>query len=158
MTSRDRWNQIAATVPYFAVLAEPRFLSPSANALAEFHQSGDLYVARILRDLGGRVEDRVRSVLEFGCGPGRLASAFARRGFRVTAADVAPEMLQHTHSYATANGLDIELLRDTDLFAGDRKFELVTCVLVLQHMAHSDALALIRTLVTHVSMGGFLHL
>ncbi|HEX2832150.1 MAG TPA: methyltransferase domain-containing protein [Thermoanaerobaculia bacterium] len=159
MTSRARWNQIAASAPYFAVLAEPRFLGvPGANALAEFHHSGDLYVERILRDLGGRVEDRVRSVLEFGCGPGRLAAAFARRGFRVTATDVAPAMLGHTRSYAASNGLDIEVLLDSDLFATDRRFELVTCVLVLQHLAHSDALALLRRLVAHVSMGGFLHL
>ncbi len=96
-----------------------------------------LYVQRLAHELGSRLDERVRSVLEVGRGPERLADAFARRRFHVTAVD-----LQQLETIG----------------ASDRVFDLVTCVFVLRDMAHSDALALIETLVARVSMGGFLHL
>ncbi len=43
-------------------------------------------------------------VLDLGCGPGPLALRAARRGARVKAIDVAPEMLEITRSAAQAAG------------------------------------------------------
>jgi 2-polyprenyl-3-methyl-5-hydroxy-6-metoxy-1,4-benzoquinol methylase len=162
MTARDHWDRIASTSPFYAVLAEARFFgTPDPNVVAEFHRSGDAYVARVIREIEihfGPVDHRVRTVLEFGCGPGRLACAYARRGFRVTAADVSPVMLAQTRAAAAPNGLDIELLLDTELFATERQFDLVSCVLVLQHLSEDDARSVIDSLVRHVRPGGLLHL
>lgn len=162
MRSRSDWNQIALEAPYYAVLAEPRFLGdPSPNALQEFYESGEVYAARVLTDLGGqvgRIEGRVRSVLEFGCGPGRIAAGFARRGLTVTAADIAPAMLERTRAYAAAYALEIDTVDADDLLRSSRSFDLITCVLLLQHMDSDEALSLIRKLSTHLTMGGFLHL
>jgi 2-polyprenyl-3-methyl-5-hydroxy-6-metoxy-1,4-benzoquinol methylase len=157
MTSRDRWDRIASTAPYFAVLAEPRFVDPTAEALAAFHRSGDACVERLIRELDVRVllsAGRIRTVLEFGSGPGRLAAAYARRGFAVTAADISPAMLALTRQNAPA--VDVQL--DTDLFTSRRRFDLVSCVFVLQHLDDRDALDVVRRLIACVAPGGFLHI
>jgi SAM-dependent methyltransferase len=41
-------------------------------------------------------------LLDFGCGVGRLARPLARRGCRVVAADVSPQMLAHCAAYCAA--------------------------------------------------------
>ncbi len=162
MPSRSEWNRIAQIAPYFAVLAEARFLdAEDADAVAEFHRSGDAYVDRLLREFDVRAgggPGRIRTVLEFGCGPGRLAGAFARRGFDVTAVDASAEMVRRTRAYADAEGLAIECLLDDELFASSRTFDLVNCVFVLQHLTPEVARATLRALLRHLSLGGFLHL
>jgi len=140
--------------PYFAVLAEPRFLHPSPDALAEFHRSGDASITRLLASIDARAHGgpgRIRTALEFGCGPGRLAGALARRNFTVTAVDIAQPMLDLTRAAAP----NVEVLLEHQLDAS-RTFDLVTCVLVLQHV--DDAPSLVRRLLAHVAPGGFLHL
>ncbi|HEX7832430.1 MAG TPA: class I SAM-dependent methyltransferase, partial [Thermoanaerobaculia bacterium] len=157
MTARDRWDRIASTAPYFAVLAEPRFVDPAPDALADFHRSGDAYADRVLRELDVQVlggAGRIRTVLEFGSGPGRLAAAYARRGFAVTAADISPAMLALTRQNAPS--VDVQL--DTTLFASRRMFDLVSCVFVLQHLDDRAALDVVRRLIARVAPGGFLHI
>ncbi|MCM8800422.1 MAG: signal peptidase I [Candidatus Omnitrophica bacterium] len=47
------------------------------------------------------------SILHLGCGAGREALALAKLGFKVTAIDIAPEMIKKAQSKAKAQGLDI---------------------------------------------------
>lgn len=156
MTSRTRWDQIARTAPYFAVFAERRYLEPDAEAIARFHATGDEDVAHLLDALDVRAgggPGRIRTVLELGCGPGRLAGAFARRGFDVTACDVSPEMLRLTRAQAPG----VETLLEHEL-AADRAFDLVSCMRLLQHLGRREALALVHDLPARVAPGGFLHI
>lgn len=53
---------------------------------------------------------RGKAVLEIGCGAAQAAIAFARRGARVTALDVAESSLQLAHSLATQHGVSIRFL------------------------------------------------
>lgn len=161
MPSRREWNRIANVAPYFAVLADPRYLdSTDAEAVAAFHRSGDEEADHLLRELDvrpGGGPGRIRTVLEFGCGPGRLAAAFARRGLEVTAVDASSAMLRRARELSDAQALRIELLLDEELFATSRTFDLVTCVLVLQHLTAAEARDALHSLARHVAPGGYLH-
>jgi len=155
----NRWDAFAAREPYFSVLTEPRFLRARFGAAteADFFRSGDEYVS----DLYGTILESVAphfaplTVLEYGCGVGRLLIPFARRAETVTGVDVSAAMLataeQHVHRAGVRN---VELLT-ADAFARDgRTFDLVNCFLVFQRLRRAEGLALLRALVRRVREGG----
>jgi SAM-dependent methyltransferase len=157
----DSWDAFASREPYFAVLSQPQFLRArfDAAAEAEFFATGEAYVA----DLYGRILDNVAqnftplTVLEYGCGVGRLAIPFARRAERVTAVDGSRAMLTTAARHVEASGLrNVELLHTDDFARDPRTFDLVNCHLVLQRLRRRPGLALIRALTGRVREGGML--
>ncbi|HVG23841.1 MAG TPA: class I SAM-dependent methyltransferase, partial [Thermoanaerobaculia bacterium] len=156
---RDAWDAFAAREPYFAVLTEPRFLRDRLDgaAEAEFFQTGDEYVS----DLYGRALERVAphfaplTVLEYGCGAGRLLIPFARRAEKVTGVDVSPSMLEHAHRNAERAGVrNVECVTAADFENDPRTFDLVNCFLVFQRLRRDEGLALLRRLAARVREGG----
>ena len=64
-------------------------------------------------------------VLDLACGPGRHATALARRGFRVTGVDLSPFLLRQAKGLAQAEGVSIEWVReDMRSFARPEAFDL----------------------------------
>lgn len=65
-------------------------------------------------------------VLDLGCGPGRHAVAFARKGYGVTAIDLQPELLACAQSNAAREGVEVELVEgDMRRFCRPDSFDLV---------------------------------
>jgi 2-polyprenyl-3-methyl-5-hydroxy-6-metoxy-1,4-benzoquinol methylase len=126
-------------------------ISQESKALAAvLTRHGDLDVPAFFRSGVAEVEDVLRvldehgldwrswpSVLDFGCGPGRLSQAFAAHFDEVTGIDVAPSMIELARSYATASGsrcqFAVNAKPDLSMFSGS-KFDVVYSSLVLQHM------------------------
>lgn len=155
----ERWDAFAAREPYFAVLTEPRFLRSRFDAAAEadFFQSGDEYVS----DLYGTVLASVAqhfaplTVLEYGCGVGRLLIPFGRRAENVTGVDVSPSMLATARQHVDRAGVrNVELLTADALENDPRTFDLVNCFLVFQRLRRAEGLGLLRRLVRRVREGG----
>lgn len=145
----QRWDAFAAREPYFAVLTHPRYLRANfdAAAEAEFFDSGEAYVVELYELLGPTF--RPRTVLEYGCGVGRLAIPFAKRAAQVVAVDRSPAMMATARKHAAAHA-NIEFRSGLD----DRRFDLVNCFLVLQRVRPSEGLALLRELAPRVADGG----
>lgn len=76
-----------------------------------------------------------RDVLDAGCGPGHYAAWLARRGARVVAIDVTPEMVALARAHVA--GLAVEV-READierpLPLADAGFDVVVCPLVLDYV------------------------
>ncbi|CAN1560963.1 SmtA SAM-dependent methyltransferases [Fimbriimonadaceae bacterium] len=69
------------------------------------------------------------SVLDVGCGTGRHAREFAKRGYRVTGVDLSPGMLAVAREKADEAGLDIEFVEaDAKTFTLDRVFDAAVCL------------------------------
>ncbi|HUR83184.1 MAG TPA: methyltransferase domain-containing protein [Thermoanaerobaculia bacterium] len=155
----NRWDAFAAREPFFAVLTEPRFLRARINAAAEddFFQTGDGYVSDLYATVLGSVAPHFAplSVLEYGCGVGRLLIPFARRAEKVTGVDVSPSMLEHARQHAERAGVrNFELITAADFENDTRTFDLVNCFLVLQRLRRQEGLALLRKLIARVRDGG----
>ncbi|MFC7398810.1 class I SAM-dependent methyltransferase [Chelatococcus sp. GCM10030263] len=90
------------------------------------------------------------AVLDLGTGPGLLATAFAGLGFRVTAMDPEPAMLEAAGQYAAEAGVTVALLRgssfDLDPTAGS--FDLVTMGRSFHWMDRQATLATLDRMVT----------
>jgi SAM-dependent methyltransferase len=156
---RDAWDAFAAREPYFAVLTEPRFLRERFDgaAEAEFFQTGDEYVsdtyAVVLESVAPHFAPL--TVLEYGCGVGRLVIPFARRAEKVTGVDVSPSMIETARRHVERSGVrNVELLTAADFENDTRTFDLVNCFLVFQRMRRAEGLALLRKLAARVREGG----
>jgi magnesium-protoporphyrin O-methyltransferase len=76
------------------------------------------------------------AILDAGCGTGLFSLAMARRGFTITAVDIAPQMVQAASQQAQAAGLDEQI----DFITGDLEsvggsYDAVVCLDVLIHYA-----------------------
>lgn len=68
-------------------------------------------------------------VLDLGCGVGRHAVEFARRGFEVTAVDRTPEYIGRARRRAMEGGQDVEFVRaDMRDYSSEESFDLVVCL------------------------------
>jgi 2-polyprenyl-6-hydroxyphenyl methylase/3-demethylubiquinone-9 3-methyltransferase len=82
-----------------------------------------------------------RSAIDIGCGAGLMAEPLARMGARVTGIDAAPENIDAARVHAAASGLAIDY-RATSVeaeAASGAKFDLVTCLEVIEHVADRDS-------------------
>ncbi len=93
------------------------------------------------------------TALDVGCGAGLLAEPLARLGAKVTGLDASPELIVAAREHAAAVGLDIDY-RAGELAALDGKFDLVTCMEVVEHVA--DPAAFVRDLAARLAPGGLL--
>jgi SAM-dependent methyltransferase len=158
-----RWEAFAAAEPYFAVLAAPQFLrrNLTAERRREFFAGGETLVESMLRVVELRLapEFAPPSILEYGCGVGRLAIPLARRADRVggsvMAVDRSPAMLAIAREEAERQGVkNIEFRTPAELFSGHQGFDFISCYLVLQRLAPHDGLSLLGTLIDRLAPEG----
>jgi len=96
-------------------------------------------------------------VLDFGCGPGVMALALARRGYEVVGLDGAPRMIEQARAEAARGG--IANARFAAVNAGEvgvppGSFDAVVCSSVIEYVADDERL--IAELVRAVRPGGYL--
>lgn len=154
---RRDWEELARVDPLWAILSFPskRFRRWDQE---EFMATGD---AQVSHHLGRAAElgypARRRSVLDFGCGVGRLAPALSSQFDSYTGVDISEGMVaQARHLHA-----DIERCRFvTDADVGLSRFppgyfDLVFSLYVLQHLPRSATIATyMRTFLRLLAPGG----
>ena len=70
-----------------------------------------------------------RDVLDLACGPGRHATAFAKRGFNVTGVDLSPFLLQNARELSAGEGVNVEWVQaDMRVFVRHEAFDLAICL------------------------------
>ena len=143
------------------MLTSPKFLRANLSAVSEadFFESGERFVDMVFEtiDLRFTPDFTPMSILEFGCGVGRLAIPLARRAEVVTAVDRSPAMLAAARAEAQRHGIEsIEFCTPAELLAQRRKFDLVVCNLVLQRIRAHAGLALLRELLGFAGPGGII--
>jgi ubiquinone/menaquinone biosynthesis C-methylase UbiE len=159
MESDAKWEAFAGREPYFAVFTDPKFLSANrtANNEREFFDSGYVLVDAIFHTIKRRIDYDFapESILEYGCGPGRLAIPFSQRAGSVTAVDRSPAMLDAARREAARQGAaNIHFKTVSELAATKRKFDLVNCYLLFQRLPPTEGLALFRELLGCIGSGG----
>jgi len=80
-----------------------------------------------------------KTALDVGCGAGLLVEPLARLGARVTGLDAAPENIGAARAHAAAMGLDIDYVAGGIEDLPGRRFDLVTSMEVIEHVANPAA-------------------
>jgi len=79
-------------------------------------------------------DERRRTVLEVGCGPGRDGAAIAAARFGYTGTDLSPGMVE----VARATGLDAQVASATDLPFDDDSFDAAWSMSMLMHLDDAE--------------------
>jgi len=158
-----RFEAFAAREPHFAVLTTPKFLRAhlTPDTEREFFGSGEALVDYMFSLIQERLAQDFAptSILEYGCGIGRLAMPLAqraaRRGGSVVAVDRSPAMLDFARCEAARHRVDnIVFATPAEFRAENKSFDFVSCYLVLQRIRESDGLGLVRDLLARTTPGG----
>jgi SAM-dependent methyltransferase len=152
------WEDLARREPYFPVLrTDGRFATEgTAQPSDEFFATGDVDVSALLAALNSLLHRDIPlgSVLDFGCGVGRLTLPLARRAKRVVACDVAPTMLDHARANAERAGLTgIEFVQGCEELTGS-SFDFICSLCVFEHVPAVEGYPLIRRLASLLAPGG----
>jgi SAM-dependent methyltransferase len=134
--ARRDWTVLGRTDPLWAVLVHPG-TKDGGWALDEFLATGRADVAASrewLAELGlPTTWDRA---LDFGCGVGRLSQALAGHAREVVGVDISAPMLDVARRIDQTDGAATFVHNDANDLAvfPDGHFDLIYCVLVLQHL------------------------
>ena len=96
------------------------------------------------------------SILELGCGTGRVALHLARRGHRVTAIDRSDELIDELRRRAASASLDLRAVTAdaSDLDLGGR-FDLILAPMqLIQLLADAERRRCLESISTHLEAGG----
>jgi 2-polyprenyl-3-methyl-5-hydroxy-6-metoxy-1,4-benzoquinol methylase len=157
--SAKQWEKFGRDDAYFGVLSHDQFRAENLDeeARERFFASGTRYVDW----MRGRIRDQVgedfepSSVLDYGCGVGRVLIPLAQNADRAVGVDVSPSMLAEARKNARERGLGkADFVEPPALDSLKPEFDLVHCALVLQHIPVRDGEAICDKLVGLVAPGG----
>jgi 2-polyprenyl-6-hydroxyphenyl methylase / 3-demethylubiquinone-9 3-methyltransferase len=95
-----------------------------------------------------------KAALDVGCGAGLLCEPLARLGAKVSGVDAAPENIDAASAHAKLSGLDIDYRAGELAEQKLGKFDLVTSMEVIEHVA--DPATFIAGLATHLKADGLM--
>jgi len=145
---------------HFAALAEDWWDPKGSSAM--LHRLGPVRLGFIREAIdlhwGGDVEAvkplAGKTTLDVGCGAGLLCEPLARLGAEVTGVDAAAENVAAARRHAAGSGLAIDYRHGELAALGLGRFDLVTCLEVIEHVA--DKPAFVAALARHLAPGGLM--
>lgn len=161
----ETWKQFGKEDPYYGVLSDQKYKSKNITSadLTEFFATGESYVAETLQKInrfyGSDLSEA--SILDFGCGVGRLAIPFSFVTNKKTVGiDVSPEILEKAKTHAVEMGVEnIDfLLSEGKTLPETGKFDFINSYIVLQHIETKVGIGIIRQLLDKLEIGGIMQI
>jgi 2-polyprenyl-3-methyl-5-hydroxy-6-metoxy-1,4-benzoquinol methylase len=154
------WEKYGEKDPYYGVWTDEQFKAKnlSDEAIKEFFKSGASHVEAVITTIHRLQKDfSPKTVLDYGCGTGRLVVPFAGIAKNVTGIDVSKHMLDEAnHNLERFKVQNVELLHSNSPdIIGTRRFDLVHSFIVLQHIPVSHGYEIFEGLAKAVAPGGF---
>lgn len=160
MNTDSAWEAWGRQDPYFGVITDPKFRSSAltTDALKEFFESGRVHAEYVMQMIRQHIDPnfRPKSILEFGCGVGRLVVPFAKLAADVVGMDVSSAMLLEAKKNCEAQGIgNVQLLvSDDELTQLKQQFDLIHSYIVFQHISPERGRAIFANLLRHLPVGG----
>ena len=153
------WSAYAASDPYWSVLTHPVYRGAlSRETIAAFYATGETDAALMLAAMRRHeVKTSGKTLLEFGCGLGRVTSWLAPHFAQVVGADLSEGHLAIAAREMAARGVgNFTPLRIARLADLERlpKFDVLYSRLVLQHNPPPVAYAILDRLLCTLASGG----
>jgi SAM-dependent methyltransferase len=118
----------------------------------------DIYLQFIRNDLQTHFGSKKISILDAGCGQGRISLPLAAEGHTLTGLDLSPDTIEKARSHAQEYGLNIEYrvldLNNIDTLDTNRTYDCIICLEVL-YMS-KDPWKILRSLLNLLKKDGLL--
>lgn len=157
------WQAMGETEPHWSVITAEAFRQETLEAqMAAFLDMGRGNRERVVAALGRHGVDfaDIRTVIDFGCGVGRVSAAFAEKGCAVTGVDISAAHLAEARATFDRAGLqaaDFVQLAALEEIEALPQVDLVFTLIVLQHNPPPIIAAILRRLLGRVRPGGFIY-
>lgn len=142
---QKQWENLGSHDPYWAVLSDSKKKGGKWEK-DEFFESGRCEIEQVMANLAHiRVELRLETALDFGCGVGRLSRALSRHFEKVIGIDISKSMLEEARAQHRGFS-NIEFLHNTAKnirSIPSTTIDLVYSNIVLQHMPAKQQLLFI---------------
>ena len=154
------WSRLGREEPYWSVLSGPRFrMANFAQNEQHYQGSGESDLLRLLTWLerNGVDPSALGSLLEFGCGTGRVTRWLCSRFPRVVACDISEPHLILAQEHLERSGcrnVEFRQVRSIGQLGLLPEADLIYCVLVLQHNPPPVIALLLRRLLACLTPGG----
>lgn len=164
MSTDKDWEKWGASDPYFGVISSDKYRKNNltSDSREEFFSSGVEHVNYVLELINKNFNKSFEpdSVLDFGCGVGRLAIPFANIAKNVLGVDISPSMLEIAKKNSadrSVENIDF-IISDDALSKVVGSYSLIHSYIVFQHIPKSRGHAIILSLAEKVEFDGFLAL
>jgi len=160
MRSQEKtWDKLGRLAPYYSVLVAEEFKPENLTTenLAAFFASGRGHVTRLMEIVHEfRPGYMPRTVLDFGCGVGRVTIPLAEASDRVIAVDISEPMLEQARENCRSRNLaNVEFMTSGEfLQLPEACVNFVHSYIVLQHIPKREGYALIGKLISVLQEGG----
>ena len=153
------WSRLGDSAPYWSVLSAEEYREDCLTAakVEEFYRSGADDVARFeaICRRNDIAIDHNRTVLELGCGLGRIGEHFARRYRHYIGVDISPTHLQRARRrFGEQSIANATLLPLADFLAQSPSFDVFYSFLTLQHSPPPVMFHLLRQCLARLRPGG----
>ena len=160
MSTDIEWEKWGRQDPYYGVITDPRFRSErlTEHDRSHFFETGRIHVHYVIQVVRQRLDPLFApgSMLDFGCGVGRVLLPAARLVKRAVGVDVSPSMLAEARRNCGRDQLNnVELVQQGGVDGLPKaSFDLVHSAIVLQHIDVARGTRLFGDLVALVAPNG----
>lgn len=159
--SAKNWKKFGKEDPYYGVLAEERYRTGNitTDGLKDFFATGEQFVVETERRVQQYFDRSIAdcSILDFGCGVGRLIIPFSKRTQKNTMGlDVSPDIIQKAEIHKLDQGVPNLQLKSFDgvNLPDLPRFDFINSYIVFQHIESSLGFSLLRQLLETLEKGG----
>ncbi|HOY31177.1 MAG TPA: class I SAM-dependent methyltransferase [Bacteroidales bacterium] len=161
INSDETWNILGKENPYYGVLTQEKYLTRNLNEehLKDFFATGVDYVDNLFEIIHKHFDQSFnpQTILDFGCGTGRLLIPFAKRCKKTVGIDISEDILAIAKQNAINNHLhNIELYLSDDKLTNisNHKFDLINSYIVFQHINVSRGKKIMQLLLKLLNTNG----
>ncbi len=157
---KQLWETYGEDDAYYSVSSFDKFRSENLNEsnLFDFFATGEQYVDNIWKEVETHfVSDfSPRTVLDFGCGVGRITLPLAEMCDRVIGVDISSTMVAEAVKNANSKNVkNVEFIQSADGIAESKeRFDLVHSFIVIQHIDPKIGYGVFENLVKKVKENG----
>ena len=158
--TKRAWEKLGKEEPYFSVIThdEMKTENLTEEVISRFFQSGNLKTIEIISSLKRNGVSNLErlSVLELGCGCGRITKSLARNFGHVDAVDISEGNLRIAREHIKDTNVDFFLMKEVEDYLKLPQADIIYSFIVLQHNCPPVIEYILNVMMNKVNPNGIL--